>query len=84
MVASVSPPGPLSLQGWKFGAIHGRAGVFPSEFVQPVAPPDFISLPTDRKEEPKSKQGQVAASAAVAAAMASSAAAHELDRSAEV
>ncbi|XP_062386970.1 unconventional myosin-XV [Sardina pilchardus] len=70
--------------GWKFGAVHGRAGVFPAEFVQPVAAPDFIHLPADRKEEPKNKQGRVAASAAVAVAVASSVAAHELDRSIEV
>ncbi|XP_041943714.1 unconventional myosin-XV isoform X2 [Alosa sapidissima] len=70
--------------GWKFGAVHGRAGVFPVEFVQPVAAPDFIHLPVDRKEEPKNKQGRVAASATVAVAVGSSAAAHELDRSIEV
>ncbi|XP_028842547.1 unconventional myosin-XV isoform X2 [Denticeps clupeoides] len=70
--------------GWKFGAIHGRAGVFPAEFVQPVAAPDFINIPMDRKEEPKNKQGKVAASAAVAVAVASTAAAHQLDRSVEV
>ncbi|KAG9343031.1 hypothetical protein JZ751_015249 [Albula glossodonta] len=65
--------------GWKFGAIHGRSGVFPTEFVQPVAPPDFINLPVDKKEEPKNKEGRVAASAAVAVAVASSVAAHELE-----
>ncbi|KAF7691114.1 unconventional myosin-XV isoform X1 [Silurus meridionalis] len=70
--------------GWKFGAVHGRAGVFPVEFVQPVAAPDFINLPMDKKDEPKNKQGHVAASAAVAVAVGSTAAAHELDRSIEV
>ncbi|XP_036408721.1 unconventional myosin-XV [Megalops cyprinoides] len=70
--------------GWKFGAIHGRSGVFPAEFVQPVAPPDFINLPVDKKEEPKNKQGRVAASAAVAVAVGSTVAAHELDRTIEV
>uniref|UniRef100_W5MCF5 Myosin XVA n=1 Tax=Lepisosteus oculatus TaxID=7918 RepID=W5MCF5_LEPOC len=70
--------------GWKFGAIHGRSGIFPAEYVQPVAAPDFINLPVDKKEEPKDKQGRVAASAAVAVAVASAAAAHELDRSIEV
>ncbi|XP_039542942.1 unconventional myosin-XV isoform X2 [Pimephales promelas] len=70
--------------GWKFGAIHGRSGVFPVEFVQPVAAPDFISIPVDKKEEPKNKQGRVAASAAVAVAVGSAAAAHELGRSIEV
>ncbi|KAG7460008.1 hypothetical protein MATL_G00216600 [Megalops atlanticus] len=71
-------------EGWKFGAIHGRSGVFPAEFVQPVAPPDFINLPVDKKEEPKNKQGRVAASAAVAVAVGSTVAAHELDRTIEV
>nr|XP_015215599.1 PREDICTED: unconventional myosin-XV [Lepisosteus oculatus] len=70
--------------GWKFGAIHGRSGIFPAEYVQPVAAPDFINLPVDKKEEPKDKQGRVAASAAVAVAVASAAAAHELDRSIEL
>ncbi|KAG7316984.1 hypothetical protein KOW79_019282 [Hemibagrus wyckioides] len=70
--------------GWKFGAVHGRAGLFPVEFVQPVAAPDFINLPVDKKDEPKNKQGHVAASAAVAVAVGSTAAAHELDRSTEV
>ncbi|XP_073801014.1 unconventional myosin-XV isoform X2 [Danio rerio] len=70
--------------GWKFGAIHGRSGVFPVEFVQPVAAPDFINIPVDKKEEPKNKQGRVAASAAVAVAVGSAAAAHELDRTIEV
>uniref|UniRef100_A0A3B3TDM0 Myosin XVA n=1 Tax=Paramormyrops kingsleyae TaxID=1676925 RepID=A0A3B3TDM0_9TELE len=72
------------LEEWKFGAVHGRSGTFPAEFVQPVAAPDFISLPVDRKEEPKNKEGRVAASAAVAVAVASTAAAHELDRTTEV
>ncbi|XP_057203153.1 unconventional myosin-XV [Triplophysa rosa] len=70
--------------GWKFGAIHGRSGVFPVEFVQPVAAPDFINIPVDKKEEPKNKQGRVAASAAIAVAVGSAAAAHELDRFIEV
>uniref|UniRef100_A0A8C9SPY2 Myosin XVA n=1 Tax=Scleropages formosus TaxID=113540 RepID=A0A8C9SPY2_SCLFO len=61
--------------GWKFGAVHGRSGIFPAEFVQPVAAPDFISLPVERKDEPKDKQGRVAASAAVAVAVASTMAA---------
>ncbi|XP_027512370.1 LOW QUALITY PROTEIN: unconventional myosin-XV [Corapipo altera] len=70
--------------GWKFGAIHGRPGLFPAEYVQPVAAPDFVHLPAERKEEPRDKQGRVAASAAVAVAVASTAAAQELDRKAEV
>ncbi|XP_068765068.1 unconventional myosin-XV [Struthio camelus] len=67
--------------GWKFGAIHGRSGLFPAEYVQPVAAPDFVHLPADRKEEPRGKQGKVAASAAVA--VASTAVAWKLDRKTE-
>ncbi|XP_017678532.1 PREDICTED: unconventional myosin-XV [Lepidothrix coronata] len=70
--------------GWKFGAIHGRPGLFPAEYVQPVAAPDFVHLAAERKEEPRDKQGRVAASAAVAVAVASTAAAQELDRKTEV
>ncbi|NXB66953.1 MYO15 protein, partial [Struthidea cinerea] len=70
--------------GWKFGAIHGRSGLFPAEYVQPVAAPDFVHLPVERKEEPRDKQSKVAASAAVAVAVASTAAAQELDRKTEV
>ncbi|KAM9222595.1 unconventional myosin-XV [Leptosomus discolor] len=70
--------------GWKFGAIHGRSGLFPAEYVQPVAAPDFVHLPAERKEEPRDKQGKVAASAAVATAVASTAVAQELDRKTEV
>ncbi|KAM6077810.1 unconventional myosin-XV [Theristicus caerulescens] len=69
--------------GWKFGAIHGRSGLFPAEYVQPVAAPDFVHLPAERKEEPRDKQGKVAASAAMAAAVASTAVAQELDRKTE-
>ncbi|XP_066833790.1 unconventional myosin-XV [Anser cygnoides] len=70
--------------GWKFGAIHGRSGLFPAEYVQPVAAPDFVHLPAERKEEPRDKQGRVAASGAVAVAVASTAVARELDRRTEV
>ncbi|XP_062474993.1 unconventional myosin-XV [Pezoporus occidentalis] len=69
--------------GWKFGAIHGRSGLFPAEYVQPVAAPDFVHLPAERKEEPRDKQGKVVASAAVAVAVASTAVAQELDRKSE-
>ncbi|XP_043567559.1 unconventional myosin-XV [Chiloscyllium plagiosum] len=71
--------------GWKFGAFHGRSGLFPLEYVQPVAAPDFIHLSTDKKEEPIDKKGKVAASASatVAAAVGSTAAAEELDRKSE-
>ncbi|XP_008286228.1 unconventional myosin-XV [Stegastes partitus] len=69
--------------GWRFGAVYGRSGVFPSEYVRPVAAPDFLVLPADRVE-PRDRQGRVAASAAVAVAMGSAVAAHELDLSTEV
>ncbi|KAM6114069.1 LOW QUALITY PROTEIN: unconventional myosin-XV [Pterocles gutturalis] len=70
--------------GWKFGAIQGRSGLFPAEYVQPVAAPDFVHLPAERKEEPRDKQGKVTAPAAVAVAVASAAVAQELDRKTEV
>lgn len=54
------------------------------EYVQPVAAPDFINLPVDKKDEPKNKQGHVAVSGTVAVAVGSTVAAHELDRSIEV
>ncbi|XP_029363926.1 unconventional myosin-XV [Echeneis naucrates] len=69
--------------GWRFGAIYGKSGVFPSEYVRPVAAPDFLILPAERLE-PRDRQGRVAASAAVAVAMGSAVAAHELDLSTEV
>lgn len=77
-------PTPLPGAGWKFGAIHGRSGLFPAKYVQPVAAPDFVHLPAERKEEPRDKQGRVAASGAVAVAVASTAVARELDRRSEV
>ncbi|XP_032393727.1 unconventional myosin-XV [Etheostoma spectabile] len=69
--------------GWRFGAVYGKSGVFPSEFVRPVAAPDFLVLPAERVE-PRDRQGRVAASAAIAVAMGSAVAAHELDLSTEV
>ncbi|XP_040214368.1 unconventional myosin-XV [Rana temporaria] len=66
--------------GWKFGALHGRSALFPGECVQPVAAPDFVNLPADRKGEPQNRQSRAAASAAVAVAVASTAVAHEFDR----
>ncbi|XP_071375027.1 unconventional myosin-XV [Centroberyx affinis] len=69
--------------GWRFGAVYGRSGVFPRDYVRPVAAPDFLILPAERAE-PRDRQGRVAASAAIAVAMGSAIAAHELDRSTEM
>ena len=63
--------------------MYGKSGVFPCEYVRPVAAPDFLVLPAERLE-PRDRQGRVAASAAVAVAMGSAIAAHELDLSTEV
>ncbi|XP_023814203.1 unconventional myosin-XV-like [Oryzias latipes] len=69
--------------GWKFGAVFGRSGAFPADCVRPVAPPDFLSLPLDRKSEPRDGAGQFAVSSAVAVAVASTMAAHEIDQTIE-
>ncbi|XP_028287990.1 unconventional myosin-XV [Parambassis ranga] len=69
--------------GWKFGAVFGRSGAFPAECVHPVAPPDFLTLPLDRKSEPRGGAGQFAVSSAVAVAVASTMAAHEIDQTIE-
>ncbi|GLD52115.1 unconventional myosin-XV-like protein, partial [Lates japonicus] len=69
--------------GWKFGAVFGRSGAFPAECVHPVAPPDFLSLPLDRKAEPRGGAGQFAVSSAIAVAVASTMAAHEIDQTIE-
>ncbi|XP_034395181.1 unconventional myosin-XV [Cyclopterus lumpus] len=69
--------------GWRFGAVYGKSGVFSSDYVRPVAAPDFLVLPAERVE-PRDRQGRVAASAAIAVAMGSAVAAHELDLSTEV
>ncbi|KAM6957849.1 unconventional myosin-XV [Aplochiton taeniatus] len=68
--------------GWRFGAVYGRWGVFPGEYVRPVAAPDFLVLPAERAE-PRDRHGRVAASTAVAVAMGSAVVAQELDRSTE-
>ncbi|KAL7846059.1 hypothetical protein AOLI_G00242510 [Acnodon oligacanthus] len=70
--------------GWRFGAVTGRSGAFPADCVVPVAAPDFLSLPVERKGEPRDRQSRVVASGAVALAVASSAAAHELDPTLEL
>lgn len=70
--------------GWKFGAVFGRSGAFPTEFVHPVAPPDFLSLPLDRKADPQGGADQFAVSSAIAVAVASTMAAHEIDQTIEV
>ncbi|KAK6288463.1 hypothetical protein J4Q44_G00388370, partial [Coregonus suidteri] len=69
-------------EGWRYGAVYGRWGVFPGECVQPVAAPDFLVLPAERAE-PRDRQGRVAASAAIAVAMGSTVAAHQLDLNTE-
>ncbi|KAK5865808.1 hypothetical protein PBY51_020048 [Eleginops maclovinus] len=69
--------------GWKFGAVFGRSGSFPAECVHAVAPPDFLSLPLDRKSEPRGGAGQFNVSSAVAIAVASTMAAHEIDQTIE-
>nr|XP_040043081.1 unconventional myosin-XV-like [Gasterosteus aculeatus aculeatus] len=69
--------------GWKFGAVIGRSGAFPADCVHPVAPPGFLSLPLDRQAEPRGGAGQFAVSSAIAVAVASTAAAHEIDQTIE-
>ncbi|TKS68505.1 Unconventional myosin-XV [Collichthys lucidus] len=69
--------------GWKFGAVFSRSGAFPAECVHPIAAPDFLSLPLDRKSEPRGGAGQFAVSSAVAVAVASTMAAHEIDQTIE-
>uniref|UniRef100_A0A8C7E3X8 Myosin XVA n=1 Tax=Naja naja TaxID=35670 RepID=A0A8C7E3X8_NAJNA len=59
--------------GWKFGAIYGKSGLFPSSCIQPAAAPDFMQLPTEKKEDPNNKQAKVAGPASVAVAVASAA-----------
>ena len=74
----------VCVSGWKFGAVFGRSGAFPAECTHPVAPPDFLSLPLDRKSEPRGGAGQFAVSSAIAVAVASTMAAHEIDQTIEV
>ncbi|XP_051801956.1 unconventional myosin-XV-like [Acanthochromis polyacanthus] len=69
--------------GWKFGAVFSRSGAFPAECVHPIAPPDFLLLPLDRRAEPRGGAGQFAVSSAVAVAVASTMAAHEIDQTIE-
>lgn len=72
------------MPGWKFGAVFSRSGAFPAECVHPIAPPDFLSLPLDRTAEPRGGAGQFAVSSAVAVAVGSTMAAHEIDQTIEV
>ncbi|XP_076846163.1 unconventional myosin-XV [Brachyhypopomus gauderio] len=65
--------------GWRFGAVMGRSGAFPADCIVPVAAPDFLSLPVERRGEPHDRHSQVVSTGAVAFAVASSAAAYELD-----
>ncbi|KAM8880381.1 unconventional myosin-XV [Spinachia spinachia] len=69
--------------GWKFGAVIGRSGAFPADCVHPVAPPGFLSLPPDRQADARGGAGHFAASSATAVAVASTAAAHEMDQTIE-
>ncbi|KAM8771614.1 unconventional myosin-XV [Acanthopagrus schlegelii] len=69
--------------GWKFGSVFSRSGAFPVECVHPIAPPDFLSLPLDRTAEPRGGPGQFAVSSAIAVAVASTMAAHEIDQTIE-
>ncbi|XP_035390988.1 unconventional myosin-XV [Electrophorus electricus] len=70
--------------GWRFGAVTGSSGAFPADCIVPVAAPDFLSLPVERRGEPHDRHSQVVATGAIALAVASSAAAHELDPTLEV
>ncbi|KAJ8001329.1 hypothetical protein DPEC_G00168410 [Dallia pectoralis] len=65
--------------GWKFGAVCGRSGAFPSDFVRPITAPDFLSLPVDRRAEPRGGAGQVAVTSVMAVAVAASVVGHEID-----
>ncbi|MEQ2180681.1 hypothetical protein GOODEAATRI_003663, partial [Goodea atripinnis] len=58
-------------------------GLERADCVHSVAPPDFLSLPLDRKAEPRGGADQFAASSAIAVAVASTMAAHEIDQTIE-
>ncbi|XP_021564942.1 myosin XVB [Carlito syrichta] len=42
-------------QGWQFGSVGGRSGLFPANIVQPAAAPDFSFLPEQRSSRRKSQ-----------------------------
>ncbi|XP_043940884.1 myosin XVB isoform X2 [Protopterus annectens] len=38
-------------QGWQFGSIGNRSGLFPSHYVQPTATPDFSTMHAEKQNE---------------------------------